>query len=505
VTNLAGLLEDAASGHAESDALVLDGLASSYGSLREDAVRFAGAFRERGVEAGDRVAIVLPNGPVWVAAYYGALRIGAVVVPLSPLLRDPEIEQRLGDSEPRVLLAPAERSGPLEASLAGLGVLSLQPDDADGAPPVEELVERADADPAVILYTSGTTSGPKGAELSHGAMRWTAHLLAGPLLRLGPEDVVFGAAPFSHIFGQTGCLNASFAAAARLVLMPRFEAASALELIRETGVTVFLGVPTMCIALLEAAERVDEVPTFRVAHTGGAPLPVETLRAFGERFECEVLEGYGLTETAGGVVSHLSGQRCKPGSVGTAVDGAEARIVDADGLDVAAGTAGEVLVRTPGALSRYWRRPTETAAALSSDGWFATGDVGYLDEDGYLFLIDRKKDLILRGGYSVYPREIEEVLYQHPAVVECAVVGVPDARLGEEVVAVVVPREGVPFDAAELRAFVRERVAAYTYPRLVVAVETLPKGPSGKILKREIDRVELRTQLAAASRDVPGA
>ena len=270
--------------------------------------------------------------------------------------------------------------------------------------------------------------------------------------------------------------------------MPRFDVDGALDLMRRERAGVFLGVPTMCKTLLQATDGMDDVPQLQVAHIGGAPLPPETLRAFAERFRCPVLEGYGMTET-GTVSSNRLGKE-RAGSVGTPAAGIEIRV------DAPAGEVGEVRVRGGWLMRAYWRQPEETDVVLDADGWFATGDLGYLDGDGYLFLVDRKKDLILRGGYSVYPREVEDVLHDHPAVAEAAVVGVPHEELGEEVVALVVPRPGAACEPEEVRAFVRERVAAYKYPRLVVVVDRLPRGPTGKLLKREIDRGPLVEALA---------
>jgi long-chain acyl-CoA synthetase len=489
--SLALLLDEAARAHARRPASLFDGDVVSYAELDARAARFAGLLRSRGARPGDRVGILLPNVPDYVAAYYGALRLGTIVVPLNALLRAGEVGQRLADAEARLLVAPPERHEEL-APLSRVAVELVDPAAAAAATPVSEVAPREPDETAIVLYTSGTTGGAKGAELTHGGMRWCAEYLARPLLRLTPEDVIFGSAPLTHVLGQTGIMNAAIVCGSAVALIPRFEPRAALELMAATGTTTLLGVPTMCIALLEAAESAPVVPRLRVLHSGGAPLAVETLRAFSERFGCTVLEGYGLTETSGGVAGHHFGQPYKPGSVGLPFAGVELRIAGA----ARPGEVGEVLVHGPGLTRGYWRNPEATAAALDADGFLATGDMGYLDEDGYLYLVDRKKDTILRGGYNVYPREVEEALYAHPAVLEAAVVGVPDARLGEEVAALVVPRPGAAADPDEIAAFVRGRVAAYKYPRLVVLADELPRGPSGKILKREIDREELRRALA---------
>ncbi len=407
--NLAGLLTDTVREHPARPAL-LDGDARiAYREVGEATERWCGLLRARGIRPGDRVALLLPNGLDFIAALYGTLSAGAIAVPLNPLLRGAEVAERLADSGAAVL---ATRPG--AEQLAGLDVAVADPQAARSAHPAGSVAERAAEEPAVLLYTSGTTGRPKGAELTHGGLRATATFLAGPLLQLGADDVVFGAAPFSHIFGLAGVLNPALSTGACIALMPRFDAEEALALMQRESAEVFLGVPSMCIALLRAADAGGAVPRLRVAHVGGAPLAPETLRAFAGRFGCAVLEGYGMTETAGGAVSHVAGLPCKPGSVGLPAPGAEVRIAGPGGADVATGEPGEVLLRAPGMMRGYWENPAATSEAFAPGGWFRTGDVGFLDGDGYLFLIDRTKDVILRGGYSVYPREVEDALYEHP-------------------------------------------------------------------------------------------
>lgn len=499
--NLARALVEAAAAFGDRPALVQDGARTSFAALERLSARFASALAGHGVGAGDRVGVLLPNVPAFIGAYYGALRIGAIVVPLNVLLRTREIEQRLADAEAGTLVAPLDRHEELASLAAELGIRLIDPAEADAADPLDAVAERADDDGAVLMYTSGTTAGAKGAELTHGGLRFTAETLAFPLLNLTPDDVIFGSAPFSHILGQAGVMNPAILAGASIALVPRFDPEVALRQMVETGTTVFLAVPPMCVALLRAAEAAPVLPRLKIAHVGGAPLAPETFREFRERFGGEVLEGYGMTETAGVVVTHRSGQRCKAGTVGTPVDEVGLRIVDLDAHDVPQGEVGEVLVHTPGLMRGYWRNPAATAETVDPEGWFATGDMGFVDEDGYLVLVDRKKDVILRGGYTVYPREVEDALYEHPSVREAIVVGVPDDRLGEEVVALVVPRAGLRADAEEIKAFVRERVAAYKYPRLVMVTDDLPRGPSGKILKREVDRAPLRRALEAQAHE----
>jgi long-chain acyl-CoA synthetase len=441
MASVASLLRDAGPGAG------VDG--TGVDELRARAGGYAALLAGRGVEPGDAVALRLPNGPALVAAYHGVLSLGAVAVPLGAALREVEVERRVEHAGARVLLTADDRP-------------------QDGA---IEVVEPGKL--AVLLYTSGTTGTPRAAELTHAGLLANARSIGRSVLRLTAGDVVYCGIPLAHVFGQSAGMNAALDAGARLVVGGRFEPEAVLDLLAAEGVTVFLGVPTMCVALLGAAAGRAEVPRLRLAHVGGAPSTGDTLARFAERFGCEVAEGYGMTEASGLIAAG-----------GRPVDGTELRIAG-DG-------PGEVLVRGPGVMRGYHRDPEATAAALSN-GWLATGDVGTFEADGRLRLVDRLKDVILRGGYSVYPSEVEDVLHAHPAVREAVVLGVPDPLLGEEVVALVVP-DGT-FDAAALQAFVRERVAGYKYPRLVAAVDELPRSPTGKVLRRAIDRAPLRRAL----------
>jgi len=458
-------------------ALVHQGRTVAYGELEALARAWASRLAGAGVVPGDRVAIVLPNGPEWVGAFFGALWLGAVAVPLNVLLAPREVEERVAAASPSVVVA-----GDTEAGLAR---------SSHGAPPVD----RAEADAAVILFTSGTSGDSKGALLTHGSIR-AAAANAAEALGLGPADVVLGAAPFSHVLGLSTGLVGTLATGGTVAIVPRFEPAETLALMTATGTTVLLGVPTMCVALCGAA-RGAALPPLRIAHVGGAAVPVEVAREFEETFGADVYEGYGLTELSGIATTYRQGQLRKPGSVGVPLGDTELRVVSDRGDEVAAGEVGEVRFRGSSVIRGYWRGPGAEPLPVSPDGWLATGDLGYVDEDGYLFLVDRLKDMIIRNGYNVYPREVEEVLYAHPDVLEAVVVGVPDARFGEEVVALVRPRPGSQCDPDAVQAWVRERVAAYKYPRHVLLVDELPTGPTGKILKRAIDRDELARRVAA--------
>jgi long-chain acyl-CoA synthetase len=354
------------------------------------------------------------------------------------------------------------------------------------APADDRVAERGATDTAVILYTSGTTGSPKGAELTHANLARNAGVVRTDLFRLTPGDVIFGGLPLFHAFGQTCTLNAAVASGACVTLLPRFAPEQALQILDAHRVTVFEGVPTMYVALLGHPDRAAyDTSALRLAVSGGAAMPVEVLRGFEEAFGCHVLEGYGLSETSPVASFNHPDRPRKPGSIGTPIRGVEMRLVDKEGDEVPQGGVGEIVIRGHNVMKGYWRRPQDTAKAIP-DGWFRTGDMGRVDADGYYEIVDRKKDMIIRGGYNVYPREIEEVLYEHPAVAEAAVIGLPHPALGEEVGAAVVLKPGAGVTAGELRDHVKSQVAAYKYPRAVWIVDELPKGATGKIVKREI-------------------
>ncbi|WP_425827227.1 long-chain-fatty-acid--CoA ligase [Streptomyces fractus] len=492
MTNLARNLAHTAETHPERPALRLDDQVLDYRTLDERSARVAAWLAGEGVEPGDRVAVVLPNVPDFAVAYYGVLRAGAVVVPMNPLLKAGEIGYSAGDCGARAILTSGPSLPEAASAAAQLGITctDVTGDDLaaalDAARPRAGTVERADGDAAVILYTSGTTGRPKGAVLTHGNLRSNTETVS-KLLGITGDDTVFGGLPFFHVFGQTCGLNAAVLTGACVTLLPRFDAAAALRVLSRDRVTVMEGVPTMFVALLAAAEAAGEagVETVRVAATGGSAMPVEVLHRFESAFGCPVVEGYGLSETSPVVtLGAVDGVR-KPGSIGTPVEGVEVRLIDDEGKDVAPGEVGEIAVRGPDVMRGYWNRPEADAAAFT-DGWFRTGDLARRDEDGHYVIVDRKKDLIIRGGYNVYPREIEEVLYTHPDVAEAAVIGVPHALHGEEVRAVLTVRPEATTTPDELREYVKARVAPYKYPRTVRIVDTLPKGPTGKILKREL-------------------
>jgi len=491
-SNLALNVTRVAQAYGQRPALRLGQDVLSYAELEEATARAAGLLRELGVGPGDRVGVMLPNVPYFAFAYYGVLRAGGVVVPMNVLLKQREVAFHLGDSQAKLLFAwhdfaePAQRG----ANEAGADCVIVAPGEFErmlaSSEPATGVVDREADDTAVILYTSGTTGTPKGAELTHANLQSNVEVVVR-MLSVGSDDVILGALPLFHAFGQTCGLNTAISSGACLALVPRFDAGKVLETIERERVTVFEAVPTMYVALLHhpGHERFD-VSRLRLCVSGGAALPVEVLRGFEAAFECTVLEGYGLSETSPVASFSQADRERKPGSIGTPVEGVEMEVVGDDRYPVAPGEVGEIAIRGPNVMKGYWHHPDATAEVMDQDGWFYTGDMARVDEDGYFFIVDRKKDMIIRGGYNIYPREIEEVFYEHPAVLEAAVIGVPHAELGEEVAAAVTLKPDVQVTADELRDYVKGQVAAYKYPRNVWLAEELPKGATGKILKREI-------------------
>jgi long-chain acyl-CoA synthetase len=489
MTNLAHNLVVTAERRPDAPAIRLGDEVLSYADLLRRAAGVAGWLRENGQTPGDRVGLMMPNLPAFPIHFYGALLAGAVVVPMNPLLKEREVEYYLRDSGAGFLFVAEGLGDEQDKAAASTGTRLVEVGTfgldrvEDGAAIAEP---RDPEDTAVILYTSGTTGQPKGAELTHANLATNAATTARTLTEVGPDDVVMGCLPLFHVFGLTCGLNAGIAAGACLTLLPRFDGRAALETIAAHGVSVFLGVPTMYSAMLQAPDATSfDATSLRTCVSGGAALPVEVLRSFEASFGCAILEGYGLSETSPVACFNHPHQVRKPGSIGTPVAGVELKLVDSAGGPVPAGEVGEIAIRGESLMKGYWGRPDATAEAVP-DGWLRTGDLAKQDEDGYFFIVDRKKDLIIRGGYNVYPREIEEVLYEHPDVTEAAVIGLPHAELGEEVAAAVAVREGAEVSHDDLITFVKERVAAYKYPRHLWVVDTLPKGPTGKILRREV-------------------
>jgi long-chain acyl-CoA synthetase len=490
--NLAQTILDAGQEDPDHIAVKLDDAEMSYKLLNGATAHMVGLLHEHGVKPGDRVGIMLPNVPYFPVCYYGILRAGAIVVPMNVLLKKREVGYYLKDPEAELLIAWGDFAEAAEtgAEEAGAECLLVKPGEFENvvgaAEPVTEVADTGDGDTAVILYTSGTTGQPKGAELSNANLARNAEASSG-LFGLGSDAVVLGALPLFHTFGQTCGMNATLGRGGTLTLIPRFDPAKALEIIQRDEVNVFQGVPTMYGAMLHLDNRDDyDVSSLKVCASGGSAMPVELMRGFEEAFGCKVLEGYGLSESSPVASFNHPDRERKPGSIGTPIEGVEMKVVDDDSHEVAQGEVGEILIKGHNVMNGYWNREEATAETIV-DGWLHTGDIGKVDEDGYFFIVDRKKEMIIRGGYNVYPREIEEVLYEHPDVREAAVLGIPSDEYGEEVAAAVALKDGASTSPEDLRDYVKEQVAGYKYPRKVWLVDELPKGPTGKILKREIE------------------
>ena len=486
----------------------------SYAELDAAASRLANGLRALGIGQGDKVALSCPNVASFPVAYYGILKLGAVVVPINILLKAPEIAYHLDDSDARAYLCfeggadlPMGQEGwqafrqtagcehfflitadpSAKAGIEGCATLGQLMQDQ---PERIEIAATAADDTAVVLYTSGTTGTPKGAELSHSNIVSNAFACVA-LTKLDSRDVQLIALPLFHTFGQTVQMSAAVLCGASMVLLTRFEPDAVLTAMQRHAVSIFCGVPTMYIGLLNlpgAAERHDLkaiARTLRLGISGGAPMPVAVLRQFEERFEVIVLEGFGLSETSPvATLNHIDSERI-PGSIGQPIAGVEVAIVDETGAPLPAGQDGEIVVRGHNVMKGYYKRPEATAQAIR-DGWFHTGDIGRRDERGNFFIVDRLKDMVIRGGFNVYPRELEEVLMTHPAIGLVAVIGVPHAVHGEEIKAVLVLKPGQTVTAEAIVAWCKERMAAYKYPRLVEIVDSLPMTATGKILKRAL-------------------
>jgi long-chain acyl-CoA synthetase len=471
VTNLADVLLAPAQRTPDAIALRAGSDVVTYRELESRAARVAGALRAEGVNPGDRVTIEGHNTIAFVASYLGALRVGAVAVPLNPQAPDRELDRELAAVEPAVVLGP-----PLE----GTG-------DADPA----ATVPRDVADVAVLLFTAGTAGAPKPAMLTHGNLASNIRqVLDHPGLALNPGDVSLGALPLFHVFGLNAVLGIGLAAGASTVLLDHFDAAAAVRQVHDHQISIIAGVPAMYHAFLELDDATAPAGTFepvRLAVSGAAPLDGELLDGMRKRFGVVVHEGYGLTEAAPIVTTSVIGRR-EPtaGSIGPPLPGVDVRVVDADGGDVLPGDPGEIWVRGPNVFPGYWHDAEATARALTGDGWLRTGDVAVSDDDGELSLVDRAKDLVIVSGFNVYPAEVEQALLEHPDVAEVAVVGEPDPRTGEAIVAFVVPEPGARPDPATLLAHCARSLARYKCPTRVEIVDALPRSFAGKVLRRAL-------------------
>lgn len=512
VLSLAAVLAESARRYPQKIAVVDGDLRVSYVDLWQQARTYAAAFQQAGVRPGDAVAVMIPNVIEFPRAYYGALAAGAVVVPVHLLLTADEVAFVLRESRATTLVAHTSQLAVATraAQAAGVTVMTVGPlpggvvvegttrveDRAATVGALPSYVSREAEDPAVIFFTSGTTGQPKGAVLSHLNLVMNATVNVFDANDARPTDVALGCLPLFHTFGQTVGMNGTFRIGATLVLLARFTGAAAIETMVKENVDVFHGVPTMYVGLLEAAGAFDRLPRLRLCISGGASLPLAVLEKFNETFGASVFEGYGLSETSPTASTNQPHFGTRAGSIGHAIWGVEVEIARSEVDDrielLPPGELGEIVIRGHNVFSGYLGRPAETAQAMV-DGWFRSGDLGTKDEQGFITIVDRKKDLIIRGGFNVYPREVEEVLVRHPSIAQVAVIGIPDAVFGEEICAVVVadknPTGGAVPEPDDIIAWSQERLGRHKYPRQVRFVDEMPLGPSMKVLKRELRRI----------------
>ena len=499
--NLAVILSETAQSSPDRPVAMFTGGQLSYRQLDKASDRLAAALAAAGIKPGDFIALQLPNIPQFLISYFGILKAGGVVVPLNVLLKAPEVAFHLGDSGARILitwegiLAEAAK-GAEAAGLDQIYVVGHAGDSGVGVPferllavevPRFEMATRQPTDTAVVVYTSGTTGRPKGAELTHLQLYMNADI-PGRLFNVQPDDIVITVLPLFHVFGLSSILDICVRFGCTMSLVPRFTSDAVLTAIQRDRATIFEGVPTMFADLLAYPDLDSyDLSSLRIAISGGASIPAPLLDAFEERFGLVILEGYGLTETASTTTFNISADERRAYSVGKPIWGTQTQVWDEHGRPLPPGPehVGEIVTRGLHVMKGYLHSPEATAAAFTGD-WLQTGDLGYFDEDGFLFIVSRKKELIIRGGYNVYPSEIENVLHAHPAVAEAAVVGIPDERLGEEVMAVVIPRPAMNLLEAELIAYCRQHLAAYKCPRIFQFRTELPKNTLGKVLKGEL-------------------
>ena len=501
MSSVPDLLAASARARGEHPALIFGDRRISYADLDRRVDAATAALHGRGVRAGDRVALLLGNVPAFVEAMYGAMRLGAAVAPLNVMFTPEELGFILADAETRVVvvepahlptvLAVRDRIGSLEHVLV-TGDRPAPP----GTEPFEELIAAGATPPdvsvgeedlALLAYTSGTTARPKGAMLTHGNLLANLEQISAVLaLKEAASDVVLLVLPLFHIYALNVVLGVTLREGATALLVERFDPLESLELIERHRVTVLPGAPPMFTAWLAAAEERDaDLSSVRLAVSGAAPLPAEVLEAFRRRFGVTIWEGYGLTEAAPAVTTNALGEVAKGDSIGLPLPGVELRLVDEEGEEVADGDPGEIVVRGPNVFRGYRNRPEETEASFR-EGWLRTGDVAVRDEDGYLFIVDRKKDLIIVSGFNVFPKEVEDAIVTHPAVAECAVVGVADERTGEAVKALVQLRPGQRATEEDILEHCRGTLARFKWPRHIEFVDALPRHVTGKVLRRAL-------------------
>jgi long-chain acyl-CoA synthetase len=494
--NIASIID----GHPDDDvAIVSRNRETTYGTLREQVAHVRGGLARLGVGRGDRVVLLCTNGRFFVVSYLAIAGLGAVTVPLNPTSPAPEIAREVAVVDAKVVIvdpvAVAAWSAVDRAEVPTVEqVVITEPrpgadaagdatfDDLLAADPVDAVDVEAD-DLAVLMFTSGTAGKPRAAMLSHGNLLANLGQSRSEQGELYPGDVIYGVLPLFHIFGLNVALGSTLRRGATIVLVQRFDPSTALDTIRDRKVTVIFGAPPLWLAFSHFDDApADSFATVRLALTGAARMPEEAIRSLRERFGLELAEGYGLTE-ASPVVTSSAGQEIRPGSVGKVIQGVQVRLVDESGDDVVTGDAGEIWVKGPNVFQGYLDDPEQTAKVLDGDGWLHTGDIAITDDDGYLYLVDRAKDLIIVSGFNVYPAEVEDVIAEHPAVADVGVVGVPHPHTGEAVKAFVVVRDGMSVDEDTLIDWCQDRLARYKCPSKILFVDVLPKNVSGKLLR----------------------
>jgi long-chain acyl-CoA synthetase len=497
--NLATLLMNTAGRRPNHLAFRFQEQAVTYAELSHRVDSLAAGLSAAGVKPGDVCVLMMPNSINWVTIYFALAKLGSIVLPVNFLYRAAELQHIFRDSGARAFIGHAAYLEEARGVMNELPEIDIRVADGEPASGFTSLAAlfvdhtafpayaAHDDEPLAMIYTSGTTGLPKGAILTHKNLTSNAMTVAD-MRHTEPADVVLGVLPFFHIYGQTSVLNASIYLGLTVRLWVHFEAGEVFQAIEEERSSILIAVPTVFNRLAEvAAVKPPKRSSLRFCVSGGASLPVDVLSRFESLFQTTIYEGYGLTECSPVCVENPYGRPTRPGSIGVPIPGFEARVVDEMDRDVERGEVGELIVRGPGVMKGYLHQPEATEEVLRG-GWLHTGDLARQDEEGYIYIVERKKDMVIRGGYNVYPREVEEILYSHPAVSEAAVLGVPHPDLGEEVAAIVVLRQGANATPEEIRAFVKGKVAPYKYPRLVKLVKELPKSATGKILKREIPR-----------------
>ncbi len=499
MVNAAELLEYNHIQNGKKNALIWNGTEVTYNDLYTAALKLARGFKEIGIGKGDRILLMLPNIPHFPIAYYAALAIGAVVIPVNIMFKEREIAYQLEDCEAVAaigwegfmddLLAARDRT----ESLKHLFILGDKiPPDAIHLTkfiaqnqPLDKIEEVDAEDTAIILYTAGITGHPKGAELTHKGMLYAAKTLS-ETLRYSNRERILAVVPFFHSFGGVVVMNAGLYGGATLVLLPKFNPKDALEIIQREKITIFAGVPTMFQMIYDYKDYSKyDCSSLKYCLSGGSHLSEELLKNFEARFDTYILEGYGLSETCAAACFNNFKRERKPGSIGYPLDGIDIKVVDENGKEVPIGETGEIIINTPTLMKCYRNRPKATADVIK-EGWFYTGDIGKMDIDGYFYLVDRKTDMILKGGFKVFPREIEEVIAAHPKVKEVAVIGIDDTVMGEEIKAYIVPKNGVKLNPTDLLEYCHDKMANYKCPTVIKFLKELPKGHTGKVLKKEL-------------------